>query len=833
MIYLAWSESTSADSYNIYRGTVEGEETLYISGITALNYSDTDVVLNVTYWYKVTAVNGAGESVDFSPEVSVDYSLGAPTNLVVIGIVTGVTPTWTAAHGATSYNLRYSTDNATWTTITGVVSGDLITGLSGGASYYVQVQSTIGVITSDWVVTSPLITYVLRTDAVVYYPMLSGVTSAGGSIFNASSSQYYSAPIVPAAQVGGRSFTAFGFFSTARVFDLQGIIGQFLTADGISWLVYCNGGTLNLAVDDGSGHLTSISGPVLDVNTVYYFEAWQDIIGSSINLEVNRNNSIYTAACSNFAQSSSDPLTIGQWGGAGPSDNFLTGGVGPLGLVLRKLTSQESQAAYNSGQGASFASLPSSLRSSLVFYSDLGIDGYNYNPTDQTGNLTLTNNGYMGPGGGVLSNGTTPTQNGGITEIVDVVNGFNLLTGIQPNYNLQYYSGVPYWEALSDAVHYLQAPLAFLTAGYISQLAFDRTNAFTATAIIRVDETGHNSVIFGQRCNSPTVTGWDLQYESSTGKLLFLLADVSSNVSYIRGSTVLNMHQPYVVSIQFTGSGGNCIAGMSIWVNGIQETSVVVLSDVAGSIVSTAAQLSILADGVNGGNGLAGSVAEFSVNNIALGSTHIGDLHTYLMSVCGANALHDTAPQVIIIGDSIGYGSGVSAQNAALYNLLQDLVPTSYLVRNIAIPGTTAAQWDSNYAATIAPLYNVGRAKNIIVAIIGTNDINNGSNAATAYASLSSIVSKSHGTGFQIILNTVITRAGSPGTNASWTTNWGPLNTLINANSAGADAIANCTGVLYDNTDRAQYNQDMVHPSNAGTVLQAGVEFAALETLGV
>ena len=77
------------------------------------------------------------------------------------------------------------------------------------------------------------------------------------------------------------------------------------------------------------------------------------------------------------------------------------------------------------------------------------------------------------------------------------------------------------------------------------------------------------------------------------------------------------------------------------------------------------------------------------------------------------------------------------------------------------------------------------------------------------------------------MLNTVITRAGSPGTITNWTTQWGPLDTLILANTAGADAVADCRSVLNDNTTQAQFNQDMIHPSQCGNYLQAGVEFTA------
>ena len=61
-INLQWTASTSPDvaSYKIYRGTAAGAETLYRSGITGTSYTDTPVSANTTYYYKLSAVDTAG-----------------------------------------------------------------------------------------------------------------------------------------------------------------------------------------------------------------------------------------------------------------------------------------------------------------------------------------------------------------------------------------------------------------------------------------------------------------------------------------------------------------------------------------------------------------------------------------------------------------------------------------------------------------------------------------------------------------------------------------------------------------------------------------------------
>jgi regulation of enolase protein 1 (concanavalin A-like superfamily) len=63
-ISLAWSASTGATGYNIYRGlTASGESgTPIASGITSTGYNDTGTTNGTTYYYKVAATNSTGTS---------------------------------------------------------------------------------------------------------------------------------------------------------------------------------------------------------------------------------------------------------------------------------------------------------------------------------------------------------------------------------------------------------------------------------------------------------------------------------------------------------------------------------------------------------------------------------------------------------------------------------------------------------------------------------------------------------------------------------------------------------------------------------------------------
>ena len=74
IVAMTWappSSGGSVTSYNVYRGTAAGQETLLSSAGNATSYTDTTVTNGVTYYYKVTATNAAGEG---SPSTSAPAS---------------------------------------------------------------------------------------------------------------------------------------------------------------------------------------------------------------------------------------------------------------------------------------------------------------------------------------------------------------------------------------------------------------------------------------------------------------------------------------------------------------------------------------------------------------------------------------------------------------------------------------------------------------------------------------------------------------------------------------------------------------------------------------
>lgn len=86
-VALSWNDATSGVTFNLYRGTAQGAETLYAAGQPGANFVDTNVVGGTTYWYYVTAVLSGDESAG-SNEVSaaIPNNPPPPSGLVVTSV---------------------------------------------------------------------------------------------------------------------------------------------------------------------------------------------------------------------------------------------------------------------------------------------------------------------------------------------------------------------------------------------------------------------------------------------------------------------------------------------------------------------------------------------------------------------------------------------------------------------------------------------------------------------------------------------------------------------------------------------------------------------------
>jgi hypothetical protein len=111
---LTW-DNVGGVTWKIYRGTSSNGEsgTAVATGVATNSYTDTGLDPNTTYYYKIKATNGVGDSVA-SAEANAttdNVAPNAPTGVVAIPGASAVTIAWTAASGATSYKVYRGTSS--------------------------------------------------------------------------------------------------------------------------------------------------------------------------------------------------------------------------------------------------------------------------------------------------------------------------------------------------------------------------------------------------------------------------------------------------------------------------------------------------------------------------------------------------------------------------------------------------------------------------------------------------------------------------------------------------------------------------------------------------
>ena len=150
-VALAWSASSGSGTitYNVFRGTSSGAETLLVSGVNSPSYTDNTAANGTTYYYYVTATNSVGTSGQ-SNEASakpVAPTLGSVPTLSATASDASIALSWTTSTGTSpiTYNLyRSTTSGGEGTTPykSGLITTSFTdTGLASGTTYYYTVAS--------------------------------------------------------------------------------------------------------------------------------------------------------------------------------------------------------------------------------------------------------------------------------------------------------------------------------------------------------------------------------------------------------------------------------------------------------------------------------------------------------------------------------------------------------------------------------------------------------------------------------------------------------------------------------------------------------------------
>ena len=138
---LTWNAVSGATSYKVYRTTSQNGTYSLLGTVTATSYTNTGAKAGVTYYYKVKAVNSAGESA-YSNIVS---GRATVTTLTMGHSSTSGKPmlTWKAVSGAASYRVyRATAKNGAYSVINTTKALTYTnTGAALGTTYYYKVEA--------------------------------------------------------------------------------------------------------------------------------------------------------------------------------------------------------------------------------------------------------------------------------------------------------------------------------------------------------------------------------------------------------------------------------------------------------------------------------------------------------------------------------------------------------------------------------------------------------------------------------------------------------------------------------------------------------------------
>ena len=138
---LTWNAVSGATSYKVYRATSQKGTYSLLGTVTATSYTNTGAKAGVTYWYKVKAVNSAGESA-YSNIVS---GRATVTTLTMGHSATSGKPqlTWKAVSGAASYKVyRATAKNGAYSVINTTKALTYTNvGAALGTTYYYKVEA--------------------------------------------------------------------------------------------------------------------------------------------------------------------------------------------------------------------------------------------------------------------------------------------------------------------------------------------------------------------------------------------------------------------------------------------------------------------------------------------------------------------------------------------------------------------------------------------------------------------------------------------------------------------------------------------------------------------
>ena len=148
-IVISWPQVSGALQYYVYKSesysntyTQIGVTTPTDTGVGS--YTATGLSGGTTYYFKVSAVNSAGESSQSSSVSATTLRIGTPTSVSATATSSSsITVSWSAVSGEYYYYVYYSTSaSGTYTRVTGTftTTSAIVSGLSPNTTYYFKVS---------------------------------------------------------------------------------------------------------------------------------------------------------------------------------------------------------------------------------------------------------------------------------------------------------------------------------------------------------------------------------------------------------------------------------------------------------------------------------------------------------------------------------------------------------------------------------------------------------------------------------------------------------------------------------------------------------------------
>jgi len=173
---------------------------------------------------------------------------------------------------------------------------------------------------------------------------------------------------------------------------------------------------------------------------------------------------------------------------------------------------------------------------------------------------------------------------------------------------------------------------------------------------------------------------------------------------------------------------------------------------------------------------------------------------------------------LVTVGDSITFGVGVTTPWPSL------ITSTGYTLHNIAVSGSNCP---THVTSDVYSFYTPGQ-KNTLYVWCGTNNIAGGQSASSTYSTLSTYIAEAMAIGFYVITATMLSRDSPAGLDTARNA----YNTLILANTAGANAVVDFTGTQLGcngcATTSGDFNVDLIHPNNTG---ETGIIVPAMQAV--